>query len=725
APTAAPTATATATATAAPEPEEPVDPEEGGDIAVDASSDPESIRYVQQMLASVGALSESGVDGVYGGGTTRAVQAFQEWVNSVQGEGTLSVTGRVDNATRLALEYAYDHDMTMQQPTEAPTVEPTAVPTEAPTPVPTEAPTAEPTAAPTEAPTPEPEAPAEGGEGGQISVGADSDPESIRYVQQMLASVGVLSGGETGVYDDGTVEAVKRFQEWVNSVQGEDTLPVTGQVDDRTRQALEYAYDHDYTVDQGEQTPAEPQGVGAVGDIEIQFGDTLAGNDIIAVADGAFSVQWRADGDIDSYYVYVTDSAGNPIVSQEATEVTSFNVNTAQMTPGEVYTMRLGVLPARGAEADIVWKDVQFTLPQRETPTPEPTEAPTPEPTPEPTEAPTPEPVVGTVSAPSISIAGMPAGGSPITIEDDTFQIGWSADGDVDRYLVRISDENGGEIASQETTETSVGLRADNMREGVLYTLSVGAVPVNGTEADMVITSAQFTRPVQATPEPTEAPTPEPAPTAAPIGNPVINLGGTAVQRDGVPYMTDSSIILSWNADGNVESYTIYVENQAGERQELGTTTDTSRTVSTASLPAGIYTIYVGAMPANGAQDDIRWSSTRFGIPSPTAEPTEAPTPEPEETPQPTQAITGPISASSDTETIQQLQLRLYSLGLLSGDAEPGVLDQTTLGAIYEFQTRVNEQYELGLTVIDPTDPAAVIDGQTVQAIFTDYTQQP
>ena len=698
-PPAGPTPTPTPAPTAVPEaPEEPEEPEEGGEITVDANSDEESIRYVQQMLAAVGAMDESGVDGVYGRGTTQAVRIFQEWVNNTMG-GNLAVTGEVDNATRLALEFANDHDMSIVEPTQAPTAEPTAEPTEVPTP--------EPTAEPTQAPTPEPTE--QVGEDGQISVGEDSDPASIRYIQQMLQSVGALDGGETGVYDENTVEAVKRFQAWVNSIQGDNTLPVTGQVDDRTRQALEYASDRGYTIGAGDQATPEPQGVGAVGDVAIRFGDVLADDSVISVPEGAFSVQWRADGDVDSYYVYVTDSQGNAIVSQEAADITSFNVNTQQMIPGELYTLRLGVLPVRGGASDVVWKEVRFTLPKRE------------EPTPAPTAAPTPEPTVAAVSAPRISIAGVSAGSEPVAIEGDTFQISWSADGDVRVYRVRITDENGGEIASQTTDQTSVGLRANDMREGVVYTLIVGAIPVNGTEADMVTSTATFTRPIQATPEPTEAPTPEPQPTPAPVGKPVINLGGTAVQREGVPYMTDSSVIFSWNADGNVAGYYVYVENDSGEQHELSNGTATSSTVSTASLPAGIYTIYVGAMPVGGTRDDAQWSSIRFGIPAPTAQPTEAPTPEPE-APAPTAAaISGPISPSSDSETIQRLQMRLYSLGMLGSDVEPGVLDQATLQAVYAFQMRMYEQYNMELGPIDPSDPDTVIDPDTVKAIFTDF----
>ena len=128
-------------------------------------------------------------------------------------------------------------------------------------------------------------------------------------------------------------------------------------------------------------------------------------------------------------------------------------------------------------------------------------------------------------------------------------------------------------------------------------------------------------------------------------------------------------------------------------------------------------------MPVGGTRDDAQWSSIRFGIPSPTAQPTEAPTPEPEPEPteEPPRTISGPISATSDSETIQQLQMRLYSLGLLGNDVEPGVLDEATLDAVYAFQMRMYEQYQVELGPIDPSDPDSVIDPDTVLAIFSDY----
>ena len=706
---------------------EPGDEGESAEISIGPRSDRESIRFVQEMLSAVGAMDASGVDGVYGKATTRAVKRFQKWVNSVQGAGTVPEDGRVDNQTRQALEYAYEHGLNIKQSTDKPTATPTEVPED-------EQPidTVEIEEVAPQPLTPE-EAPEEGLEIEQdIAIDGESDPESIRFVQEMLCSTGLLSEADvTGVYDEATADAVRRFQAWVNSARGEDVLEIDGRMSDLTRQALEYAYEHKLRVEpaapevEAGEVPVEIETaegayepVAEIGEIAIAFGDEVAGGGTVSIPEGKVNVRWRADGDVESYGVYVTDESGEAIVDQRGIQDTGFTIDTRRMNPGEVYTLRLGALPRGGGEDDIVWQTARFMLPAAAEPEPEET----PEPTPEP------EPQVGVVSAPRIAIAGVEAGDSPVVIEEDSFKLRWRAEGEVDTYYVRITDSSGSDIVEpQYTTQTAVTLKTVNMEAGEIYTLSVGAVPVNGEREDMVVSDARFVRP-EATPEPTEVPTP--APQVATIGTPVVTVGGSAYQKDGISYMTDSSIIISWNADGDVESYTIYVENEVGERQELGTTTDTSRTVNARSLPAGIYTIYVGALPRGGGSGDVVWGTTHFAIPAPEVQSApEADAPEAdaapaEEKPEAPEAIDGAaigaITGESDPEVIQQLQMRLYGLGLLSTDGlEPGVLDAQTLQAVAEFQKRMNEQYEAGLEIVDPADPAAAVDAVTVSAIFS------
>ena len=92
-------------------PEKEEEPEEGGEISVGEDSDPDSIRFVQQMLSAVGLFDEDDINGRYDEATTKAVRRFQSWVNDVRGKGTLPVNGKVDDLTRQYLEYAFEHKL--------------------------------------------------------------------------------------------------------------------------------------------------------------------------------------------------------------------------------------------------------------------------------------------------------------------------------------------------------------------------------------------------------------------------------------------------------------------------------------------------------------------------------------------------------------------------------------------------------------------------------------
>jgi hypothetical protein len=413
--------------------------------------------------------------------------------------------------------------------------------------------------------------------------------------------------------------------------------------------------------------------------------------------------------------VYVYNSAGGAIISREGIRDTEFRVDVSQMVPGEVYTVTVGALPEGGGEDDIVWQNARFVRPIETTPTPAPL------------------PTVGEVQAPVITITGGDSENGVTMITENNFRIAWSAEGGVQGYDVEITDQNGNLITRQAgVTQREMNVKASSLQPGVVYTIAVGAVPVNGTSQDAVWSRANLMRPVPVTPEPTATPTPEPtavptptptsAPTAAAIGRPSVTVGGSGYQQDGVQYMTDNTIIISWGAEGDVDSYVVYVENAYGERHSLGTTTDTSRTVSASSLPAGVYTVYVGAVPAYGTQDDVVWGTARFGIPAPTAEPTDEPTPEPMPvyTEDPVEenvyqsTFTQPIDANTDPDTVELLQRQLYSQRVMAEEPEQGVLDRVTLQAVAEFQNRANEQYDAGLVVIDPNDPNAVVDLNTL-----------
>lgn len=786
------TATPQVTVTPTPRPTDIPDQEETGQT-VDQDSAKESIQFVQQMLISAGLMREGSDDGVYGSATVAAVARFQEWVNQQTGKNTLSVTGTADPLTLAYLEEVYSSGMVVV-PTASPTSAPTATPSAAPTAAPTNAPTATPV--PTVAPTDIPDEPED-----NFAVDKDSPKESIQYVQQMLAQVGLLGADQAdGVYGSATEDAVRAFQQAVNAQLGEGTLDVTGMCDTLTLSYLE-----EYASSGTQVAPTAQPTQAPAGELTLNVNGAPAGGGIIEVTGDSITFDWSAQGNVAAYSIYVTRSDGSSFYKLEGTNITYGGFPKNQLEPGEVYTISVGALPEGGSADDIVWASAQFTVPVEATGAPTATPAPesvevqvavngstspdgvleisgskvtfdwassgnvesytvrvtgesgnnlvemsdvqithgelpvssltpgevytlsvgakpagggetvwsearfmlaaeaTASPSPEPTES------VPEVQAPSLTINGSAASGV-VEITGERVQFEWSAEGDVESYSVYVEDSEGNRFLNQTDYSGTVGtLEVNRLTPGQTYTIGVGARPRGGSEEDIVWATAQFTVPVQATA------TPEPEPTPSSVTSPQINIDGTAYSQDGVPYLTGNTAIFSWMSTGELQGYQVYMTNSAGQKVDLGNTTETSKTIRLTDLAPDVYQIYVGAVPVGARNEgDIVWNSMTFGIPA--SDPT--PTPQPSATQNPSADFPTSLDKNSASADIQKVQQRLYQLGLLSTeDLQPGVLDVPTLRAIASFQQYMNETYDMGLSVIDPENPDSVIDAKTLAQI--------
>ena len=527
-PTEAPTATPTAAPTETPTVEP--DPTEESNIVVDENSPEESVRYVQEMLATLGVLDSGKVDGKFGSGTRAALVRFQERVNELQGGNVLNTEGNCDALTIQYLEFYYEKALEMQTPepeiTETPTETPTEVPTATPTVKPTETPAAEPTEIPTEEPTEEPEPTPES----NIVVDKNSPTESIVYVQEMLATLGLLEHEDVdGVFGSGTASAISAFQAKVNDLQGSEVLAVTGQCDALTIQYLEYYYEQvlsqmtpvpevtekpadptekpadptekpadpteEPTEDPTEEpteAPTEAPVVGTVSDPYISLSNIAEADGGVQYVTGAFTISWGAEGDVDRYFIGIADDQGNEYIAEETHE-TSMNVPESQLEAGRIYTVTIGVMPVNGTtNEDAKWTTAQFALKVAE-----------PTPTPEPEPTPTPEPVVGTVSDPYVSMSNVAEASGGVQYVTGAFTLNWGAEGDVDRYYISISDDQGNEYIAEETGKTSMEVPESQLKPGYTYTVRIGVMPINGSNEDAKWTTAKFAlKAAEPTPEP-------------------------------------------------------------------------------------------------------------------------------------------------------------------------------------------------------------------------------
>ena len=191
------------------------------DGTIDESSSAGKVRAAQKKLIALGLLPASAADGRYGATTAAAVRRFQQRVNELSGYDVLEVSGRLDPQSLAFLDYYSEEWEGLRKATAEPTATPKA------------------TAKPTSTPTTRPVETLDG------VIDGNAPKEKIREVQQLLVDIGMRpKGGADGIYGSSTISAVADFQTWVNAQRKEETLTVSGQVDQMTLLYLQYCKDH-------------------------------------------------------------------------------------------------------------------------------------------------------------------------------------------------------------------------------------------------------------------------------------------------------------------------------------------------------------------------------------------------------------------------------------------------------------------------------------------------
>lgn len=585
-PTAAPTEAPT------PVPTEIPDKEETGTV-VDKNSPKESIAFVQEMLIGVGLLPEGSDDGVYGSGTAQAVQAFQEWVNAQLGFGTVPVTGVADQLTLSYLETAYGEGMSV-------------VPQATEVPAPTEVPTAEPTAEPTAAPTPDPtEIPDQ--EEDSFAVTPDSPKESIQYVQQMMIEAGLLAdGGDDGVYGKGTAAAMKKFQQYVNQTFGAGTVPEDGMGDSLTLSYLE-AF-----VDKGMTMPADPTAAPEATEVPVPTEVPVTptpepeNTEIPDQEEDDFQVDADSPKESIQYVQQMLIEAG--LLGHGSDDGVYGRGTAAAVLEFQQYVNNYfgdSKVPETGV-ADSVTLSYLEEFISRGMTVPTATEAPA-----EPTEAP------AAAAEVSMKIGGTEIINGVHALTGDRITFQWAANVPSE-YYIYVTDGDGNSFYSDEATDNTQGVfGAAELTPGMIYTIEIGALPLNGSEGEMAWTRAQFGvpgTPATATPAPTQS-----------VG--VINALNLAVNGEspsGIVQVTGDSVTFQWGAEGDLDYYTVVVESNSGDRLVNWTNTrETKGTLKASQLtPGEVYTISISAVPVNGGK--TVWTEARFGVPA-RAEATEAP----------------------------------------------------------------------------------------------------
>lgn len=406
----------------------------------------------------------------------------------------------------------------------------------------------------------------------------NSPAASIKAVQKMLIALGYLKGDADGNYGEKTYAAVKEFQTFIN-LQHNNVVPVTGKCDEVTRNYLEYYYANlggDPTAAPTKKPSAQAPSIEVTGYLSYA-------NGVYAVGDGGVRISWASDNAA-MYSIYLTDASGNVVSKEQNTEYTSLSLSKDNLSVKEAYTFTVIAIPAGGGEDGGASAYVKLIAGASQ-------------PTQTPTDAPALEPVI-TVSGAQGYTDGV------YQIGESGASISWAAEGAAS-YSIYLTDGANSVVHEQRgVSVTGYQLDAYAMTPGEKYTFTVVAIPAGGVEADGRYASVKL----MATELKTAAPTATPA---ADIESPVITVDGALGLRDGVYWVGDEQLTISWKSEGSVRAYSIYLVSPGGETlTSLVETDKTSMKVDPASMTGEeAYTITVIAIPDGGREADGKSSA--------------------------------------------------------------------------------------------------------------------
>ena len=638
---------------------------------INENSSPEEIKYVQLQLANLGILKNSDVDGKYGTTTKNAVKNFQMRVNDILGYDAVNEDGVCDDRTLAYLDY-YVEWWQNNQPTPAPT----GTPAQETTPIPQATPTAEPAPEYSGEVIDENshkesikrvqemlitlgylDGSADGVYGKQTAAAVSQFQQDVHDKVdknvQVTGKVDILTREYLEMYSAQaedvtpkpeaaapaiTVTGAAAYENGVHVV-GEDGVKISWVSEGAENFCVELTRQDGTLVNKEASTPytalsmtmgnlsgTEPYtftvtvldsegGRGASASVQlIAVGSGSAEEKIgvpaitvtgsLSYADGVYRIgedsaglNWSCEGAA-AYSLYIAESDGTEIYSSRMTDATSYQLDASAIEPGMKYIFTVAAIPEGGDETAGTRASVGLLLDVQNTP--EPTQAPS-----------------ENFSEPVITVTGAVGEMDGIHfIGADKAVISWAAEGDVRAYNVYLTKSDGTALSSvTETANQSMSVDPATMTADEIYTLTVIAIPVNGTEAHGKSASVTIQLYDGRTPEPTEEPLAE-------IGNVAVTVSGHKAAEGSLYYADKSELTVAWHAEGSVKGYDVTVSDSDGnviiDRQLVSAE---SMTIEPEDLAEDkIYTVDVTAVPAGGTAADGNSASVklvRASVPTP------------------------------------------------------------------------------------------------------------
>lgn len=200
------------------------------------------------------------------------------------------------------------------------------------------------------------------------------------------------------------------------------------------------------------------------------------------------------------------------------------------------------------------------------------------------------------VSAQPVVEGGQAAGDGTFEVAEESFKLSWGMKGSVDSMLLRLTPENGEELTYPISVKSdgiySQSFTRDNLALSTTYTMTVEAIPLNGTQDDAVSTQPVKVRFVLSTPE---------------IDRPTIV--GEYGESGVIEISERDSIEVEWRAQGDIAQMELRLQPESGNaiRRLISIKADGiySYTISRDQLPDNTeFALIVSAIPKYGTEKD-------------------------------------------------------------------------------------------------------------------------
>lgn len=252
-------------------------------------------------------------------------------------------------------------------------------------------------------------------------------------------------------------------------------IPVNGTIENAEMTSLQFALSETSLPDQSPENTPVPV-VAPVLSFE-SVHEVI--EDVSYVEGDEILLKWTSEGNVSGYYVEIHNSSKQ--IYADTTESQTCSIKSDNLQYGEIYTLYVTAIPENGSVESGISSTAKFALYRQKDSgiDSEPTATPVDQ-----SSLPEDNSVsdISEISAPTLGFEPvMTVENGVVYVTGENIQLKWKSEGDINSYHMEIHNSIETIITNITTTEETFSISSEVIQPGELYTLSVTAIPENGS----------------------------------------------------------------------------------------------------------------------------------------------------------------------------------------------------------------------------------------------------